>query len=191
MAPAAILLIAGTAASVASTLQQGQIAKAQGEFQEKVSNRNRDALERQAKAELQAAKLDEKRIARKQKLVEGAEVAMAAKSGIGLAGASINALADTAFQFSLDRNLRLRRGLIAGMQLKERGSILAAQGKFAAKVGRQRQTASFIKAGGSILSTAGSSFGGGTSVTGLRSTTAVSNRSAFPSTTQNFPASAF
>jgi len=161
MAPAAVFLI-GAAMSAGAAVHQGMIAKKQGDFQEKLAEHNQDALERQAKAERDAARFDEGRIARRQKLVEAAQMAGAAKSGVGLAGSSINVLADTAFQFSLDRNLRLRQGVIKGQELKDRGNVIMAEGKFAKSVGKAKQTAGFIQAGGSILSSYGAmGMGGG------------------------------
>ena len=162
MAPAAFLIV-GAIVSAGAAVQQGMIAKKQGQFADKVSKRNQEALERQADAERKAAKFDEGRIARRQKLIEASQIAAGAKSGVALSNSSISVLSDTAFQFSLDRNLRLRQGLVKGQELKDRGNIIRAEGKFAKSVGKAKQTASFIQAGGSILSSygmAGMSSGG-------------------------------
>ena len=152
MSAAIIIAAAGVGLTAASTIQQGRIAAAQGRFQEQVDLRNQQALERQAKAEQAAAAVEEGRISRKEKFVKATQRAIIGKSGVGLAGATLSVLADTAFQFSLDRNLILRRGLIRARELTTRGGIFASQGRFARTTGAQQRTASFISAGGSILS---------------------------------------
>lgn len=153
--PATIAIIAGGGLQAASTIQQGRIAEAQGEFEEEIALRNQKALERQAKAEQEAAGVEAGRISRKQKFIQATQIATAAKSGGGLAGASVNVLADTAFQFSLERNLALRTGLIRSQELIERGGIIAAQGRFAKSVGKSAKRASILGAAGIGARTAG------------------------------------
>jgi hypothetical protein len=185
-----LLLVAGGALKAYGYIKEDQIVEAQGKFAKQVGARNlqvaranqrnieaaakadQEAYERQAKAEMDAAEIEEKRVARKEKLVKAAQRAVVGKSGIGLAGATLNVLADTAFQFSLDRNLILRRGLIRsrellyagemalfrgrvlGRQELFRGQLSYAQGKWASTLGKQAKQLSYIKAGTSILATA-------------------------------------
>lgn len=154
MAPAT-LLIAGGALTAFAAIKEGQIAEAQGKFQKQIAIRNQQALERQRKAELAASQVEESRVARREKIVKARQRAIIGKTGVGLAGATLSVLAETAFQFSLERNLILRRGLIRGRELRERGQIIAAQGKFARTLGRQAKKLSFVKAGASILGAVG------------------------------------
>lgn len=153
----AAAIIAGGVLQGVSQIQEGRIAEAQGKFTKDIALRNQQALERQATAEREAAGIEESRIARQEKIVKARQRATVAKSGIGLAGATLSVLADTAFQFSMDRNLVLRRGLIRSRELIQRGRILAAQGRFARTLGTQTKRLSFIKAGGSILGSVGTS----------------------------------
>ena len=150
--PITIAILAGGGLIAGSQVQEGRIAKAQGSFANKIALRNQQALEKQAKAEMEASRLEERRIARKQKFLEARQIASMGKSGIGLAGASLEDLTDTAFQFSLDRNLTLRTGMIRAGQLRERGKIMAAEGKWSKAMGRQTQRLSYVKAGATILS---------------------------------------
>ncbi len=152
---ATALLIAGAGLLAVGQIKQGQVAAAQGKFAKQIALRNQAALERQAKAEQDVARIEERRVARKEKIIKAGQRTIVGKSGIGLAGATLSALTDTAFQFSLDRNLALRRGLFRARELVARGGILAAGGTFAKTVGRQQRTASFISAGGSVLTAAG------------------------------------
>ncbi len=153
MAVAALLIGGGLMAF--GQIKEGQIAEAQGKFTKQIAIRNQQALERQAKAERDAASIEESRVARKEKIAKGQQRAIVGKSGVGLAGATLSLLADTAFQFSLERNLVLRRGLIRGRELRERGQIQLAKGRFARTLGIEAKRLSYIKAGGSILSAVG------------------------------------
>lgn len=194
MGPAALLITGGGLQAFAA-IKQGQIAEAQGKFAKQIAIRNQQALERQRKAELAASRIEESRIARKEKIVEAQQRAVIGKSGIGLAGATLSVLADAAFQFSLGRNLALRRGLIAGRELRERGQIELAKGRFARTMGLEAKRLSYISAGGSILSAVGTA--------GLLSKAPVQTFATSPTRfgsggefalggiTRNFPASAF
>ncbi|KKM71497.1 hypothetical protein LCGC14_1430020 [marine sediment metagenome] len=146
-----LLLVGAGALKAFSELKKGQIAKAQGKFTEQITIRNQQALERQRTAELEAADIESSRIARKEKIFLARQIAVAGKSGVGIAGATLSVLADAAAQFSLDRNLALRRGLIRGRELRERGKIQLAKGRFAFGLGKQAKKLSFVKAGASIL----------------------------------------
>ena len=162
-------VLVGVGLLAAGQIQQGRIAAAQGRFQKEIGLRNQQialanqrALERQAKAEQEAASLEESRIARREKIVKAAQRAIVGKSGVGLAGATLSVLADTAFQFSLERNLALRAGLLRARELTFRGGIFkfqgelaAARGRFASSFGAAQKRASFISAAGSVLSIAG------------------------------------
>ena len=159
MAPAALLIAGGLQA--ASAIQEGRIAKAQGSFAKKIALRNQESLNRQAKAEEAASRLEEERIARKQKIFQGRQLARIGKQGTGLAGATLAALVDTATQFSISRNLALRRGVFRAGALRERGTIIAAQGRWAKTLGKQAQRLSYIKAGGSLLAAAGAASAAG------------------------------
>ena len=153
--PFTLALIAGGGLKAAGAIQEGRIAKAQGSFAKKIALRNQQALERQAKAEVEAAGLEETRIARREKIAKGRQRARMGKTGVGLAGATLSFLTDTAYQFSMERNLALRRGMIRGRELKWRGQIIATQGRWAKTLGNQAKRLSYIKAGASILGSIG------------------------------------
>ena len=160
--PVTMLFLAGGGLQAASSIQEGRIAKAQGSFDKKMALRNQESLNRQAKAEMAASRLEESRIARQEKITKGAQRAAVGKQGTGLAGATLAALTDTAAQFSVDRNLALRRGFLRSRQLREQGTIIAAQGRWSKTMGNQAMRLSYVKAGASILGSAAmaSSFGG-------------------------------
>ena len=173
-------------------IQEGRIAEAQGKFAKQIAVRNQQALERQGKAEQTAAQVEERRVARKQKIVQAQQRARLGKTGGQIAGATLAFLADTAFQFSLERNFALRRGLVRGRELRERGRIELAKGRFARTLGKQLKKLSFLKAGGSILSSFASPKPGTASTfstSPLRSRSSLSPSSGFGRS--NFSQSAF
>ena len=153
--PVTLMLLTGGGLMAASAIQEGIIAEAQGKFAEKIGLKNQQALERQAKAEREAATLEETRVARKEKIVSARQRARMGKTGVGLAGASLEFLADTAFQFSMERNLTLRRGLIRGQEFRWMGRMEQIKGKWAKRLGTQAKRLSYVKAGASILGSVG------------------------------------
>lgn len=115
---------------------EGKMLDAQGEAQQAIANYNAKLQEREAKARMQAARLQERRVSKKGKAVQGAQRARFAKSGIALTSPSaIDVLADTAFEVFMDRNLTLRGGLLESQALKNQAKMTRAQGDWAAKVG--------------------------------------------------------
>ncbi len=167
MSLAAVLLLGAGGLQAASSIQQGRIAKAQGSFEKKVALRNQESLNRQARAEKSASRLEERRIAKKQKIFQARQIARIGKGGAGFGDSTLAALIDTASEFSIERNLALRRGTFRAGALRERGEIIAAQGRWAKTLGKQAQRLSYVKAGASLLSSAAlaSQFGPATTTT--------------------------
>lgn len=179
---ATALLVVGGGLLAAGQIQEGQITKAQGDFAQKISERNfeinkqnakiaeqeQKAFDRQAKAEIEASQIEAGRIARQEKITSAQQLAILGKTGGGIAGATLSVLTDTAFQFALDKSLALRSGLVRARELRfqgqvsraggdieiSKGRIGLAAGKFAKTVGKKQRTAAFIAAGGTVLATA-------------------------------------
>ncbi len=170
--PVTLFILASGGLSAASSIQGGRIAKAQGSFENKIALRNQEALLRQAKAEKSASDLEERRIAKRQKIDEARNLATLGKQGSGLGDATLAALVENASQFSIDRNLALRRGVFRAGALRQRGEIIASQGRWAKTLGKQAQRLSYVKAGGSLLAAAGAASAVGSAGTG---STVVSN----------------
>jgi len=152
--PVSLAILSAGGLQAAGQIQEGKIAKAQGSFAYKMSLRNQEALRRQGKAELEAAKVEAGRKAREEKIFKASQRAAVGKQGTGLAGATLAALTDTAAQFSMDRNLILRRGMLRKGQLLEQGRIGVAQGAWQRTMGNQAMRLAYVKAGASILGSA-------------------------------------
>jgi len=175
------LVTSAAALSAASAIKQGQIAEAQGRFQEKIAERNAAALRRQAKARQEASFIEEQRLSKRQKLIQSAQRAAIGKSGVSIAGSTLSVLADTAYQFALDRNLILRQGLFDAQSFSEAAQLELARGKWAKTLGLQAKRASYIKAGSSILGSIGKNnlFSSGTTTTTTTSATTSNIRSGY------------
>lgn len=146
------LLGVGMGLQAASQIQQGRIAEAEGEVAEQIAERNKKALDRQAKAEKEASVHEASQISRKAKIYMAMQ---RARIGGGVAGSSLAFLTDTAYQFSLERNLALRGGRIRSQELEERGNIQLAQGQWAKASGKATKRASILGAVGSVAMAAG------------------------------------
>ena len=159
MSAAAMLIMAGGAAQAAGQIQEGRIAKAQGSMDKKLALRNQESLNRQARAEESASRLDEQQVAKKQKIFQARQLAILGKGGSGYTDATLAALVDTASQFSIERNLTLRRGVFRAGSLREKGELIAAQGRWSKTLGTQKMRLANAKATASLL---GASQGSGT-----------------------------
>jgi hypothetical protein len=149
-----IAAIAGGTATAIGQIEQGRAAKAQGKAEEKIAQFNALQKEKEAKSRMEAARLEEEKVSRREKIFKAEQRVRFPKGGVTLAGSPLDFLAETAGEFATERALTLREGLIQSGQLKSQASILRAGGKLSAQLGKSRQKASFLQAGGTILSTA-------------------------------------
>ena len=146
--PVTWALVGGTVLSASGEIQQGQLAAARGNASNDIAKYNAANMERQAAARREASNFEDTRQVRRSKMVLGSEIAQGGASGVV---SDVDALADTAFQLALDRNLALRQGLVESTGLLNQAAMARAQGKFAKKVGKSQRDMSYVKAGGSIL----------------------------------------
>ena len=186
---ATALLVVGGGLMAASQIQQGRLAKAQGSAQNKIAQYNAEQLERQAQARMEAAHLQDDRVARQARLFKGAQRASIGKSGLSLSeGSPLDLQADTAYQFALDRAFTLRSGLLDSKSLKAQGTIQGVEGKWAKSYGAASARNSYMQAAGTILGTAymagkgmtpgtgTADYAGGNTSPGLTTTTEVGTR---------------
>jgi len=187
MAIAPLLLLGSTALSATSSVMAGQQAKAAGQAQKDIAEYNARQLDRQAQARGEAAALEDTRIARQSRIALGAQIAQGGKSGTV---SDVDALADTAYQFAMDRNLSMRQGLVESQGLRGQADMQRSQGQYAYDLGKRKRDGSYVKAGASILAGAYSAYGAMTPSSGA----SLSNYNAAQSTgfgRSNFNFSAF
>jgi hypothetical protein len=150
-----VALAGATTLIAGGTIQQGRLAKAQGSAQNKIAQYNAQQLERQSQARMEAASMEESRVARQARLYQGAQRASIAKSGLSLTeGSPLDLQADTAYQFALDRAFTLRSGLIDSQSLQAQGVIQRVEGKWAKGFGKSSAQNSYMQAAGTILGAA-------------------------------------
>jgi hypothetical protein len=149
------LIVAGSIATV-STVQQGQQAKAQGKFQEKIAQRNAQLAERQAEEQRTAAAAEAIRLERQGKALKSRQRTAIAKSGVALRGSPLSVIVDTAQNLEADRLTLLREGVIRAGTSKAQAGIFRAEGSAAKSRGRAASRASILQSVGIAAGTVGS-----------------------------------
>lgn len=146
------LSIASTALTTTSVVMQATTDRAQGKARDKIAKYNAAQAERQARIAKEQAKTKAQQFARQSRIVQAANIAKASKSGISIAESpsTLDVLADTAYQFGLDRNAILTQGLIDYQNYQSQGSLLRAEGAFAKAEGNKAFTGGMVNAGGTL-----------------------------------------
>ena len=153
--PVTALLIVGGGMQVAGQVSQANAAKAQGKMANRIAEYNASQMERDAEARMSAAYEQDRRLSRRARLMKGEQAARSAAAGLTIAeGSPLEALADLAFETSIDRALSLRGGFTEATSLRNRGQMERVQGKWAQTYGRHQARAGYMQAAGSALTTA-------------------------------------
>ena len=179
-------LIGGAALLAGGQVQEGQLFKAEGEAKKGIADYNAEQLERQAASRLQAGELEDVRQARKARIALGSQIARGGKSGVV---SDVDALADTAFQFAMDRNLMMRQSLLQSQQLLGQAGMQRAQGMYALALGKSQRNIQCMKTAGSLLqggATYGKMGGTGTKVSDMSSADRTSINRSYGGDTRNF-----
>lgn len=138
-----------------SQVQQGKAARAQGEAQAAIANRNAILAERQAAAEKTAAAEAAKAQTREGEELLARQRALFAKGGVVAKGTPLSVIADTATTLEADRLTLLREGAVRASQATGQADVFRLQGSAAKAKGRAASRASKLAAAGTILSTVG------------------------------------
>ncbi len=152
------LIIAGGVLTAKGQIEQGRAARAAGETQQAIANRNAILAERQAEAEQQAAVEAARQQEREGKALKGRQRAAIAKSGVLARGTPLAVIVETAENLEADRLNILREGAISAAQRRGQAGVLRAQGEAAKARGKATARASKLAAVGTILTTTGASF---------------------------------
>ena len=156
--PFTIAIIAGGVLTAKGQIDAGRAAEAQGKAEQRIAQFNALQKEREAKSRVEAAGLEEERVAKKQKIFQAEQRVRFAKSGITVGeGTELDFLVETAGEFATERALTLRQGLVESSQLKGQAKILRAQGALAKSLGKAAKRSSRFKAAGTILTAVGAS----------------------------------
>lgn len=134
------MTISAAALMAAGQIQDGRVAAAQGKIQERLHDYNarisdynarvnrmnaavaEESGRRKARSILEAAKLEEGRVSRKEKAFKAMQRAKFAKSGVSLSeGSPLDVMADTSYEFMQDRLLTLRSGFLQSREAEFEG----------------------------------------------------------------------
>ncbi len=160
MDPITALLIVGTAVSAIGAVQQGRAAKAQGQFQAALIEQQADVTEQQAESERVAARQSEGDFRRQQSALMARRRAILGASGVDQStGSALLVSQDFARETELQA-LRIRSGgEIRGTRLEQQADLQRGEAGFARLAGSNAQTAGFLRAGSTLLTGFGTTFG--------------------------------
>jgi hypothetical protein len=160
LSTAATLSLAATAASgvmaAGGAIRQGQAQKAQAKYQAAVERNNAMISGWQAQDAIGRGRIEEQRQRLQTARIRGAQRAGMASSGVEIdSGSPLDVLQDTAMLGELDAlTIRSNAEREAYGYRAQQGNLMAQSG-LTRMAGRNAQTAGYISAGSSLLSTAG------------------------------------
>jgi len=146
--PVTMALVAGVALKASGQVSEGMMFKAEGQAKKDIAEYNSRQLTRQAEARRNASELEDVRQGRKANIALGSQIARGGKSGTV---SSVDALADTAFQFAMDRNLIMRQALVESQGLLGQAAMQRAKGQYASDIGKFKRNAKYREAAVTIL----------------------------------------
>ena len=159
MAP---LVVAGVGLLVAGQIQEGRAAAAEGESAQNIQDFNAAVSESEAKAIEQKGKFEGIRQVR-----EAARIRSSLRARLGISGARTDIGAPVLLAEEQAAELELEGFLIGAEarakagRARSQATLSRLQGKLFRERGRQRRTAAFMKAGGTLLTGLGFAGGGG------------------------------
>lgn len=145
--PITIAVVASTAFQAIGAIQQGQAAKAEADYNARISEQNAEISRQQTKAQLDTQD-------RERRLRAGSAIAAAGASGTGIESFG-DVLSSSAMQEELDLLTLKSEGLLRERDYTNQASLLKAKGKNAQRQGYM-QAASAILGGGTKLMGGGS-----------------------------------
>jgi len=142
-------------AGVFGALQQGAAADTAGRMQQQQAEWNAQAMRVRAGDRLVASGQDAARKQTENRLRMGQARANAAASGVALEGSPLDVLAFNAGQQALDVDALLRQGEMDSRDLLAEAELSRWSGQVARSQGKAQRNASYIRAGTSLLTSAG------------------------------------
>lgn len=144
--------LASTAVAVTASVQQGKAQKAQANYQASLQERQAAIDARNAQL---AKQQTEQRVADRRerfRRLEASNRARAGASGIELSGSFLDVELDNLMQSEMDvANLRFGGGM-ESLNLMEQADASRSNASMSRVMGKERQTASYLSAGGQALS---------------------------------------
>jgi hypothetical protein len=152
------LMIIGTSIGAAGILQQGQAAAAEAQSAQNIANYNAAVQEREATAIRQKTAFAQQRQAKRGERVKSSlQAALAKAGGIG-AGTPLQLESEQAAELELENLLIGYEGEVGAKRALTRAEQDRMQGKLYAQKGKNLKTASYFKAGSTLLTGFGGAF---------------------------------
>jgi len=124
--------------------EEKETTKARGRAEQRIAEFNAKQKEREARSAQEAATAEEEQISLQEKKFKARQRVRGAKGGISISESStIEVLAETAGQFSRERALTLRAGLVRSNFLRSQASLLRAKGKLSKDFARVEARSTF------------------------------------------------
>tara|TARA_B100000287_G_scaffold434986_1_gene501283 strand:- start:1659 stop:2279 length:621 start_codon:yes stop_codon:yes gene_type:complete len=178
---ATIATIVGTTVTAAGMIQQGQAQAAQANYQAKVAQNNALVARQQATRAQQQADLDKQDFLRNQSDLLSSRRALLGGVGVSAgAGSPLAVSSDFAGETALNALRIQNQGEVEANRLQQAAVNQQAQAGLFRAQGRQAQTGSFFRAGGTLLSGIGKASGGFKSPSGGGSTSTVRGQKIIP-----------
>ncbi|MEL6663568.1 MAG: hypothetical protein AAFR33_11250 [Pseudomonadota bacterium] len=138
-------------------IQGGKNAAAAGRYNKEAAYREAESLEIQAQQEVAVASINAQRIKKRADEIMAQNRVAAAAGGGSTLDASVVAVSQEAVKNStLDQLLLMAEGEQRGQDLEYQAEVTRAGGRYEEWQGKQRRTAGYISAAGTILQSAGS-----------------------------------
>lgn len=150
-----IIAAVGAGASVYSAGKQGQTAAAGAAYNQAAANAEAEQMDRQAKAEIAAGTHNADRIAQRTREILAQQRAGAAAGGGSALDATVNAIQmETVRTSAVDQLLTMADAEERAAQMRYGADIRRNYGVFTGAMGKEAQTAGYIKAGATLMSAA-------------------------------------
>ena len=146
------LLIAGTAASVAGTIQQGRAARAQARSEQDILNFNAEQKLKEAEQQRQYAQEEADKFSERGRRLRSTQKVSYPKGGVLMTGTPAYVLEETAQNIEADKMEILKQGFLQAGRTSFEATNLRLQGKSAYARGKNAYRGSLLTATGRGLS---------------------------------------
>lgn len=150
--PVTAALVASAVVGSAGALQEGRVARAEGEAAQRVSEYNASVAEQEAKATRARTRFEQRRQSQQAQRIKGSQRAALATSGAQIGtGTPLDLQVEQANELELENLLIGYEGRQAERRLQSQAGLDRTQGQIYRQRGRNEQAAARIGAGATLL----------------------------------------
>ena len=152
------MMAIGAGVQAAGSIQQGRAAEAEAKSAQNMANYNAAVQEREAKATRAATDFKQMRQAKEAERVKSSMLAKMGQSGIPGAGTNVLIQGEQAAELELENLLIGYEGELTAQRSESQAAADRLQGKIYKQKGKNLKTASYYKAGSSLLTGFGNAY---------------------------------